>query len=110
MVPSVMLGEVGGILRLGLRDVLDSAGIAVVADARSAHAALIDLDAVDCRARAAALIASFPGLTVIACSAQRPSMVVLSDDGDGDGEARERPLTAAGLRALVQRAAAGRHG
>jgi hypothetical protein len=102
MVPAVVLGEVGAILAIGLREALDGAGIAVVADPGAATAALIDLDAADCRTRAAALVASFPGLTIIGCSAQRPAMAVLS----ADGEAGERPLTARALRALVQRAAA----
>jgi hypothetical protein len=104
MVPSVIIDEVGAILRLGLRDVLDGAGIAVVADAGSADAAVIDLDASDCRDRADALMSSFPGLTVIACSTQRPSMLVLA----GEAEAGERPFTPGALRATVRRAAASR--
>lgn len=104
MVPSVILGELGAILRLGLRDVLDAAGIVVVADPQAADAAVIDLDASDCHDRAADLQAAFPGLTVIACSTARPAMVVLSRD-TGD---RERPFTAGALRAIVRGAAAGR--
>lgn len=104
MVPSVILEEVGAILRLGLRDVLDAAGIAVVADPTVADAAVIDLDASDCRDRAADLLAAFPGLTVIACSTARPAMVVLSA-GSRDAE---RPFTPGALRAIVRGAAGGR--
>lgn len=100
----VSMGEMGPILRLGLQDVLGRDRITVVADPDDADVALINLDSRTCREHAAVLLARYPGLTVIACSARRPSMVVLRPGMRGG----ERPLTAAALRATISASAARR--
>jgi hypothetical protein len=100
----VTLGELGEILRLGLDVALAEDGIAVVGDVAAADAIIIDLDADDAVEHAESLMASFPGLTVIACSAERPSMRVMSSVP----QARERPLTCEVLSATVRAAAAAR--
>lgn len=102
MVPAVFVSEVGPILRLGLRDVLSDAGIDVVTDLAQAHAAVVDLDDPDRTAAVERLVAARPGITVIACSSQRPAMVVVVADGE---PADPRPLTAGALREVVRRAA-----
>lgn len=100
----VSMGEMGPILRLGLQDVLGRDRITVVADPDEADVALINLDSGMCREHAAVLLARFPGLTVIACSARRPAMVVLRAGMRGG----ERPLTAAALRATISASVARR--
>ena len=94
------MASVRGVLRLGLRDVLESAGVALVSDPADADAVVIDRDAADSRARACDLMSAFPDLTVIACSAQDESMLVSCR-----GRAHERPFTPHELGAIVRRAA-----
>jgi hypothetical protein len=98
-----MMGSVGGVLRLGLCDVLESAGVALVSDPAAADAVVIDRDAADSRARAADLLRAFPDVTVIACSAQLESMLVTHGR-----DVRERPFTPHELGVIVRRAAAAR--
>jgi len=70
--PSVVLGELGTILRAGLRVVLTDAGCVLVAHPALADAALLDLDAPAVGERARTLLAAWPGLVVVGCSAERP--------------------------------------
>lgn len=100
---AVSFGELSEILRLGLHVSLADAGIAVVADVAAADAAIIDLDADDVAERAGALLASFPALTVIACSARRPAMRVMG----AAAQDTERVLTCQALSAMVRAAADG---
>lgn len=101
MAAAVVFDDVGAILRLGLRTVLAATGIALVADPATADAILINLDAVDAFTRADALARAYPGVVVIACSADRPVMRVLS----GARDSGECALTSAALSAAVGQAA-----
>jgi DNA-binding NarL/FixJ family response regulator len=106
------LGDFGGIARLGLREFLDDEGFDVVAGDATLDAlvdrvgtadvdvVVIDLDADGAIAVASDLVASFPGVRVIACSSEQPTMRVFP--AYRSGESYEAELEPASLAAALR--------
>ena len=84
----VVIGAFGAIARLGIRELLHEEGFDVVAEQSAGasmldrltearpDAVLLDLDSEECLPTAAWISASFPAVTVIACSADEAAMRV----------------------------------
>lgn len=92
--PRVLIVNFGVIARRGLLGFLDDAGVDVVTESSQERAAvrlreanadvvLLNLDSDGAVKRALDLAESFPKLKVIACSAERPTMLVLPPHGGG---------------------------
>ena len=90
-------GDLGAILRLGVRAVLDEADFTVVDDVAVADAVVIDLDEPACLVRASGLLERHPHVLVLACSADRPAMRAFTASGAG----AERSLTPVALTATL---------
>jgi DNA-binding NarL/FixJ family response regulator len=111
-VPRVLLGDFGAIARLGLRDFLADEGFDVVAgggtygelveslEGVGADVVVVDLDMDDGDSVAAGLARAFPEVKVIACSSERPTMLVFAPFSRG--ESYETELGAATLAAAVR--------
>jgi DNA-binding NarL/FixJ family response regulator len=91
-VPRVLIVDFGAIARRGLLGFLDDTGVDVVTESsddriprRLAEMRLdvvvMNLDADGAAKRARALAESFPHVKVIACSAEKPTMLVLPPHG-----------------------------
>jgi DNA-binding NarL/FixJ family response regulator len=108
-VPRVLIVNFGVIARRGLLGFLDDAGVDVITESSEENAALrlreapadvvlLNLDTDGASTRARALADSFPGVKVIACSAEQPTMLVLPPNGGGSYMST---LTSARLEAEV---------
>jgi DNA-binding NarL/FixJ family response regulator len=96
-VPRVLIGDFGAIPRLGLRDFLIDEGVDIVGEGGSyaeiahrierleADVVVLDLDAEDALEAAAEFALAFPGVKVIACSSEEPTMRVFPPYQGGDG-------------------------
>lgn len=107
--PRVLIVNFGVIARRGLLGFLDDAGVDVMTESSEERAAtrlrearadvvLLNLDSEGAAKRARALADTFPELKVIACSAERPTMLVLPPNGGGSYMST---LTSARLEAEV---------
>ncbi|MEX1022718.1 MAG: hypothetical protein WD058_06180 [Dehalococcoidia bacterium] len=115
---SVLVGEFGAVMRLGLLGVLSDAKIACVAESRdsrprgllrrldgaTADVVVVDWDDRRYEAVTASVLARQPELTVIACSSERLAMRVLP--AQRDRQPYESRLSAQGLVDAVQAASA----
>jgi DNA-binding NarL/FixJ family response regulator len=107
-VPRVLIVDFGAIARRGLLGFLDDAGVDVItASSRNvatrlretdADVVLLNLDEVGAGEQAQEIADTFPQLKVIACSSERPTMLVLPPHGAGSYTS---PLTSALLREEV---------
>jgi DNA-binding NarL/FixJ family response regulator len=108
-VPRVLIVDFGAIARRGLLGFLDDAGVDVVTASSRDHVTtrlreinadvvLLNLDAAGAGAQAQEIADTFPQLKVIACSSERPTMLVLPPHGAGSYTS---PLTSARLREEV---------
>ena len=109
--PRVLIVDFGVIARRGLLGFLDDAGVDVTTESSddrvagrlretSADVVLLNLDVEGAAARARELADTFPHLKVIACSAERPTMLVLPPNGGGSYMSA---LTSARLEAEVRK-------
>jgi DNA-binding NarL/FixJ family response regulator len=108
-VPRVLIVDFGAIARRGLLGFLDDAGFDVVtASSResvatklretNADVVLLNLDADGAGERAREIAEFFPQLKVIACSSERPTMLVVPPHG---ADSYTSPLTSARLQEEV---------
>jgi AmiR/NasT family two-component response regulator len=83
----VLVGDFGPIARAGMRDFLAEQGLRPIGDEGSGNvlaqvaelypdAVVIDMDREDSVGMAAALAGRYPGVTIVACSVERPVMRV----------------------------------
>lgn len=106
-VPRVLIGGMGAITRLGLREYFEDGGVDVVAEEVDTGQVLermvealpdvvvLDLDAVESAEIARSLALQFPSVKVIACSGLQPAMRVFPPFHRG--ESYDVPLDAASL-------------
>jgi DNA-binding NarL/FixJ family response regulator len=91
----VLMGRFGSIAAIGLRGVLEDEGFEVVSEQPASDGLLdvlqrivpdvviLDLDAHEARELAFRIAREFPAVQVIACSSDRPSMLVFPAGGGG---------------------------
>ena len=109
----VLIGDFGSILRIGLRELLASHHVELVADAPSPPCGIIgrvtdarpdvvilDLDSPDAPVVAQRISTTFPAIKVISCSSDEPVMRVFP--AFHHGEFYEAGLTVTALAAAIQ--------
>ncbi|HEX3056906.1 MAG TPA: hypothetical protein VHP82_12295 [Gaiellaceae bacterium] len=107
--PRVLIVDFGAIARRGLLGFLDDAGVDVITASSREHVVtrlretnadvvLLNLDADGAGEQAKQIADTFPELKVIACSSERPTMLVVPPHGAGSYTS---PLTSARLQEEV---------